>query len=289
MNRSYFETYSNPDTIIRNRIINTPSEFAKKSFFYIQETGYLKSSNSRSHTRKNLDSYLFFIVLSGDGSLTYQSNTYSLQQYNCVLIDCKEEYSHENNSDNPWELLWFHFNGPLATQYYSYFLQSSSNIYQTSRYDEIIDSINTIIDIHKDKTSVTELLASKYITDILTMSITNQIALSQISHHTISEKMYEIRQYLDNNYTQKISLEDLEKSFFISRFYLTREYKKIYGVTIINYLQDKRLTKAKELLRFTHLPIEAIAEQCGIPDPNYFNKVFKKSEAMTASDYRKKW
>jgi YesN/AraC family two-component response regulator len=103
------------------------------------------------------------------------------------------------------------------------------------------------------------------------------------------EKLHDIKYYLDNNYTSKIALEDLEKMFFISRFYLTREFKKVYGVTIINYLQDKQLTKAKELLRFTNQSIELIAEQCGISDPNYFNKVFKKSEAMTASDYRKKW
>jgi len=287
--QTYFETYSNPDTVIRNRIINTPSEFAKKSLFYIQETGYLKSSNNHSHTRKDLDSYLFFIVLSGEGSLNYQSTYYPLHQYNCVFIDCMEEYSHGNSSSNPWELLWIHFNGHLAPQFYNYFKQTSSNIFNLDCFDEIIDSLNKIINIHKEKTSTTDLLTSKFITDILTLSITEQMTSNQVSHLSITEKMREVRQYLDNHFTLKITLEDLEKKFFISRFHLVREYKKMYGITIINYLQDKRITKAKELLRFTRLSIETIADQCGIPDPNYFNKVFKKSEAMTASDYRKKW
>jgi YesN/AraC family two-component response regulator len=121
------------------------------------------------------------------------------------------------------------------------------------------------------------------------MIITQQMTLNQVSHLSITEKMKEIHQYLDNNYTKKITLNELEKKFYISKFYLTREYKKMYNTTIVNSIQDNRITKAKELLSFTNLSIETIAEQCGIPDPNYFNKLFKKSEAMTASDYRKKW
>ncbi len=290
MKQSYFETYSNPDTVIRNRIINTPSEFAKKNLFYIQETGYLKSFNSHSHIRQNLGSFLFFIVLSGEGTLTYQSNIYSLHKYDFVFIDCMEEYSHKNNSDNPWELLWIHFNGHNAVQYYNYFKQTSSNIFNLACYEDIIKILFEIINLHKEKISTTELITSKLITDILTMSITQQIALNQVlSYQSIGEKIQEIRNYLDNNYMYKITLEDLEKKFYISKFYLSREFKKIYGTTIINYLQDKRITKAKELLRFTTQSIEDIANQCGIPDSNYFNKVFKKSEAMTASNYRKMW
>ncbi len=285
----YFETYSNPDNVIRERIINTPSDFAKQNLFYIQETGYLKSMNSHSHIRKNLDSYLFFIVLSGEGILTYQSNTYTLHQHDCVFIDCVEEYSHGNTLNNPWELLWIHFNGHLAKQYYNYFKQISSNIFQLESYEDIIKILYEIMNLHKVKDSMTELFTSKYITDILTISITQRLTLSQVTYQTINEKLKEVRNYLDNHYTDKITLESLEKHFYISRFHLSREFKKLYGITIINYLQDKRITKAKELLRFTKLSIEDIARQCGISDSNYFNKIFKKSEAMTASDYRKKW
>ena len=51
----------------------------------------------------------------------------------------------------------------------------------------------------------------------------------------------------------------------------------------------KRITYAKELLRFTNMRIEEIGNLCGIEDSSYFNKVFRKFEGMTASDYRKKW
>ena len=70
---------------------------------------------------------------------------------------------------------------------------------------------------------------------------------------------------------------------------MSREFKKAYGITIANYIIAKRITYAKELLRFTSMQIEEIGQTCGIEDNSYFNKVFRKLEGMTASDYKKKW
>ena len=77
--------------------------------------------------------------------------------------------------------------------------------------------------------------------------------------------------------------------FFISKYHMSREFKKAYGITIANYIIAKRITYAKELLRFTDMQIEEIGQLCGIDDNSYFNKVFRRCEGMTASDYKKKW
>ena len=47
-----------------------------------------------------------------------------------------------------------------------------------------------------------------------------------------------------------------------------------------NYLTSLRITKAKEMLRFSDLQIETIARNCGIEDNSYFNKVFQKAEGL---------
>ena len=77
--------------------------------------------------------------------------------------------------------------------------------------------------------------------------------------------------------------------FFISKYHMSREFKKAYGITIANYIIAKRITHAKELLRFTYMQIEEIGRICGIEDSSYFNKVFSKFEGMTASEYRVRW
>lgn len=81
----------------------------------------------------------------------------------------------------------------------------------------------------------------------------------------------------------------LANQFFISKYHLAREFKKEYNQTIIQHILIKRINYAKELLRFTDLSIAEISEACGIRDINYFNKIFKRLEMMTASEYRKRW
>ena len=84
-------------------------------------------------------------------------------------------------------------------------------------------------------------------------------------------------------------MDFLSSHFFVSKFHLSREFKKATGLTVGNYLNSRRINKAKELLRFTKEPIGTIAVSCGIPDVNYFTKVFVKYESMTPSAYRKRW
>ena len=63
----------------------------------------------------------------------------------------------------------------------------------------------------------------------------------------------------------------------------------MYGITLNHYVIAKRITLAKKLLRFSPYTLEEIAQECGFYDASYFNKQFKKSEGISASDFRKKW
>lgn len=58
---------------------------------------------------------------------------------------------------------------------------------------------------------------------------------------------------VDENCAEKIVLDNLAECFFISKFYMTKIFKEKYGTTIVNYLIFKRITRAKQLLRFTDM------------------------------------
>ena len=62
-----------------------------------------------------------------------------------------------------------------------------------------------------------------------------------------------------------------------------------FFLSLIHSLLAKRINNAKELLRYSNSSIEEIAHLCGIDDASYFNKVFRKMEGCTASEYRKRW
>ena len=84
------ELFSNntQSIVTSNRILYTPSTFAKTSLLHLQEIGELEARKSHTSSRSGLQSYLFFTVVSGSGTLVYNEKTYKLESGDCVFIDC---------------------------------------------------------------------------------------------------------------------------------------------------------------------------------------------------------
>ncbi|MFA9375268.1 MAG: AraC family transcriptional regulator [Lachnotalea sp.] len=287
---TFYESFSQTDITKSERVLHTPSTFAKSSLFYMQEAGTLKSLKSHRCQRENLNSFLFIIVLSGKGVLTVKDKIYALNTSDCVLINCKQPYSHQSSEDDPWELMWVHFNGCQAQTYYNLFCENVPNfIFSTDNPIAFTTIIGKIIEAHNDNTTLSELITSKLITDILTLCFTESKKIEEDKDNSIAMKLTTIRKYIEENFMNKISLDQLADEFYISKFHLSREFKELFGVTIGNYILLQRINYAKKLLRFSDKSIEIIASECGIPDTSYFNKVFKKSENVTASRYRRDW
>lgn len=294
MDKLLFEKYTTSEVTNTRRVINTPSAFTRENFFYIQEAGYLKSLKPHLSRRKALSSYLFLIVLSGSGKVSYASSstlrltTVPAQAGDCFFLDCTNEYTHISSEEDPWELLWIHFYGPQANAYYTYFTEHHDWHFRSSHLSELTSAIQTVIHLHEGKTEDTDILTAQQIINILTIICTE----SNEEDHTdsaLGDKLKNILHYLDEHYTENITLDGLAEQFYISKYYLSREFKKEFGTTIIQYILAKKITNAKELLRYSNSSIEDIAQLCGIDDASYFNKVFKKIEGCTASEYRRRW
>lgn len=84
-------------SVSSSRIIYTPSTFARTSLLHLQEVGSLQAVHPHVSQREDLVSFLCFIVLSGEGELSYEEQTYQLGQGDCVFIDCRKAYSHSTS------------------------------------------------------------------------------------------------------------------------------------------------------------------------------------------------
>lgn len=102
-----------------------------------------------------------------------------------------------------------------------------------------------------------------------------------------SDVMENIKRYIDEHLNEKITVEMLSEMFFLSRYYLIRRFKKTFGITPIKYHEQKKTDKAKELLKYTDMPIKRIGETLGYFDDIYFARVFRKNCGISPSEYRK--
>lgn len=93
--------------------------------------------------------------------------------------------------------------------------------------------------------------------------------------------------YIDENLDSDLSVQTLCSRFHLSRTEIYSIFKEYYNSSVADLIKKRRLKKACDLLKNTDLPVHKVARQCGIPDYNYFSKVFKKSFGMSPRSYRK--
>ncbi len=100
--------------------------------------------------------------------------------------------------------------------------------------------------------------------------------------------MQAVKDYLDQHYAEKISLDNLAEQFYINKFYLTRIFRSSSDCPSAPTLQQVRITHAKQLLRFTDQSIEKIGQECGMNDAIIFPGSSGKPRAFPRNT-RKQW
>lgn len=279
------EINANP---LDNRVMKTPSATARRAFFYLQECGHLKAGSSHQTSRQNLQSFLFNIVLDGKGTLVYNGQTYSLECGDCFFIDCRAPHSYQSDLDKPWEIIWVHFNGCTSEEYYKLFMAQLPPVFRPVNNAKFISLLQELLRLNTETYADTEILTSGLLSNLLTMLLTVN-SISEEDDTALQAKLKTVLAYVDANFTAEISLDDLSHRFYISKYYLTREFKRAYGETIFQHIIGLRINYAKRLLRFTDKSVEEISELCGFNDQSYFSKQFKKAENVTCLAFRRRW
>ena len=97
----------------------------------------------------------------------------------------------------------------------------------------------------------------------------------------------EIIHYVDVNYLQKTTIEELAFLFHTNRATLCREFKKTTGKTLVEYINDKKLEKSKQKIIETQNSFTEIAEALNFESIHYFTRFFKKMSGQTPSEFRR--
>lgn len=113
---------------------------------------------------------------------------------------------------------------------------------------------------------------------------TNELTMSrQIKINSIIERA---DKYLEENFTEDITLDDIARVVNLSPYYFSRFYKEASGRNFIDRLIAIRIEKAKYYFQNTDLSLKEVSGMVGYQDPNYFSKLFKKITGYTATEYK---
>ncbi len=119
------------------------------------------------------------------------------------------------------------------------------------------------------------------------LSLIRELQLRSASRHkTKKSLLLKAMDYIEENYNRDITVADIAGALYISSVYLSQIFKSELDVSVIHYLINFRIEKAKALLTETDELVYYVAEQVGFHDGRHFSKTFKKFTGQTPAEYR---
>ncbi len=279
-----------PELGERGGVFFTPSNTAKQNYMYLQSAGSAESLPGNTSAQPVMDSYLLLYTYSGTGELEYMDRRFTLGPGEGFLIDCRQPYAYRcGKSSENWHYLWFNMTGSNFGVYYSQFAAVRKPVFKASEGSELESFIRQLghIAFHKDSPQC-ELLAGTAIVNILTTLIIKSTEHA-VDKRSVPKYIEGIMECINSDYAGHITLDSLAAEFNVSKFHLSREFKKYTGYSPNEYLISVRINRAKELLRRTAYSVSEISQMTGCGDVNHFIQLFKSREKTTPAAYRRHW
>lgn len=281
--------FTSSPSVQSSRILYTPSPFARSSLLHLQEVGSLTAIKPHTSNREKLQSYLCFVVEDGEGELVYEGKKYELRSGDVVFVDCRRAYSHSTDK-KLWSLRWCHFYGTaMPSVFEKYKERGGKPAFHAEKPQAFADLLLGLYTLAASADHIRDMRINEKLGTLLTLLMEQSWHPEEGAHSKKRVELEKVRAFLDDHFTNKITLEELSAQFFINKYYLTRIFKETYGLTISHYVLTKRITRAKQLIRFSGMTMDEIAETVGMNDANYFSRAFRKVEGISPTEYQKLW
>lgn len=258
-----------------------PSATASKLYLYPIALGYFEYEAGYSLQRNSYDSFLLMYLIKGSCLVQHQDEQVLVSSGNFILLDCYHPHGYSFDEDT--DVLWIHFDGPLARSYYE-LLSVQGTVFSPPNPSPIIHNMEKLVDLFKKAMPIKEYMVSDRITQILN-TLLNSRSQSKTTFSR-SEVIENSLIYISKHFNEPLTIETLAAHSNMSLFHFTRIFSAETGYTPYQYLIATRINSAKYLLRTPDIPIKDIAFSSGFSSESSFCSTFKKWEHMTPSQFR---
>ncbi|MDO4765581.1 MAG: AraC family transcriptional regulator [Eubacteriales bacterium] len=229
-----------------------------------------------------------FLVTGGSGALLVENEKFPLSVNDLVIVNPNIEHTEISTGQDPLSYIILGIEGlqflfPQEKQYYIHNVGNTK-----SECSNLHFCFNLLLNELTNKgDGYLEICTSAL--DIL------MVEIQRLTHTTITSEssspadkdLAKVKRYIDSHYQENITLESLANMIHLNKFYFSHSFSKFYGISPINYLNNRRIQVCKELLLSSDYKISEIAEIVGFSSESYFSQNFKKNCGLSAREYRK--
>lgn len=199
--------------------------------------------------------YLIHFVIKGEGEYESPRGKYKLKEGEAFLIKPGEVTVYRASDKNPWNYVWIGFGGKLS-----------------SRFDELPDTFEYDVSAVSELKAAIESNAGR---EELLTGFLFKLCASLLCETEKYDYPNKVINYINAHYMENVTISDIADSIGLNRKYLARIFKQKNGLTMQEFLINKRLHEAKKLLKLGY-NVEQSAYMVGYRDSFGFSKAFKK-------------
>ena len=226
---------------------------------------------------------LLFVV-NGTGNFLSQKDSYAIHSGDLILIPPYMEHTESSSTESPLEYYVLGI-GDIS------FLQEDNsstpilcNFKDNPSFLEILKQM--LSEIRSEQYGCEEIC--QHLLEILILKIIRFQHVIPVPIYTLrmTKECARIKEYLDTNYADYITLDTLSAMTYTNKYYLLHSFTKYTGLSPIQYLNNHRLKIACNLLETSDYSIASISSMTGFSSQSYFSQSFRKKYGMTPGQYR---
>jgi len=278
----------------RHQRFDTRQNMHSKTFeIFRYKDAYLKEVALHHH-----DFYEVYFFLSGNVQYNIESRSYLLTPGDVLLISPMELHQPMFGSEQrEYEriVLWidkqflegFSLPGQHFTACFDAGSPNHSNLLRPEGVQRqfLMFLLEQLLLESSSKEPYQEIMALSYLAQV--MVALNRLALQQRREDPVTapdSTVYNVLGYINDHYSENLTLDDLANKFFISKYHLSREFQRLVGTSVHRYIIQKRLVMAKQMLS-TGRPSSEVYQSCGFGDYSNFYRAFKAEYQISPKDY----
>ena len=267
-----------------------PSTLMHKSGFYLQTLLDGHFSSNHYTVREGLSSWMLLLTMEGSGTLAYEDKHYNLLPGDIFLIDARVLQDYRAGEDG-WRYRLAHFDSSLMEDYYLPIRSYGNVVFSVGLNSSTASHMEELFEINRGPYHSPKNPATEFKSSLLLQQMVMELLMMLPEYDTarLPDQIQNIYNWIPEHCDEPLDLDTIGDRFAISKFHLSREFKKYTGRTIIDYVKECRVDRAKVLLRSSNRSIADIAEETGFTDQTTFGRVFARYEKTTPSAYRKEW